>query len=40
MTASGLQDTFKEKQMLEDMYARGKTPWEVWSAPHRKKRIL
>lgn len=33
-------DTFKEKQMLEDMYARGKTPWEVWGAPRRKKRIL
>jgi len=23
-------DTFKEKQMLEDMYARGQVPWEVW----------
>lgn len=23
-------DTFKEKQMLDDMYARGDTPWEVW----------
>jgi glucose-1-phosphate cytidylyltransferase len=23
-------DTFKEKQLLEDMYARGTTPWEVW----------
>jgi glucose-1-phosphate cytidylyltransferase len=23
-------DTFKEKQMLEDMYARGHVPWEVW----------
>lgn len=23
-------DTFKEKQLLEDMYARGRTPWEVW----------
>ncbi len=23
-------DTFKEKQVLEDMYTRGKTPWEVW----------
>lgn len=23
-------DTFKEKQMLDDMYARGETPWEVW----------
>jgi glucose-1-phosphate cytidylyltransferase len=23
-------DTFKEKQLLEDMYTRGRTPWEVW----------
>jgi glucose-1-phosphate cytidylyltransferase len=25
-------DTFKEKQMLDDMYAKGDTPWEVWKA--------
>jgi glucose-1-phosphate cytidylyltransferase len=23
-------DTFKERQLLEDMYSRGETPWEVW----------
>jgi len=23
-------DTFKEKMALEDLYARGKAPWEVW----------
>lgn len=23
-------DTFKDKQLLEDMYARGVAPWEVW----------
>jgi glucose-1-phosphate cytidylyltransferase len=23
-------DTFKEKQMLEDMYSRGQVPWEIW----------
>jgi len=23
-------DTFKERQTLEDMYSRGKPPWEVW----------
>ncbi len=23
-------DTFKEKQLLEDMYSRGQVPWEVW----------
>jgi glucose-1-phosphate cytidylyltransferase len=26
-------DTFKEKQLLEDMYARGHVPWEIWK-PH------
>lgn len=29
-------DTFKEKQMLEDLYSRGETPWEVWKRPHGK----
>jgi glucose-1-phosphate cytidylyltransferase len=23
-------DTFKDKQRLDDMYAKGNTPWEVW----------
>jgi glucose-1-phosphate cytidylyltransferase len=23
-------DTFKDKQLLDDMYHRGETPWEVW----------
>jgi len=23
-------DTFKDKQVLEDLYARGAAPWEVW----------
>jgi glucose-1-phosphate cytidylyltransferase len=26
-------DTFKEKQLLDDMYSRGETPWEVWKSP-------
>jgi glucose-1-phosphate cytidylyltransferase len=26
-------DTFKDKQLLEDLYARGQVPWEVWKAP-------
>jgi glucose-1-phosphate cytidylyltransferase len=26
-------DTFKEKQRLDDMVARGETPWEVWKRP-------
>ena len=23
-------DTFKDKQLLEDMYSKGEAPWEVW----------
>ncbi len=23
-------DTFKDKMLLEDLYSRGRTPWEVW----------
>jgi len=23
-------DTFKDKQLLEDLYSHGKVPWEVW----------
>jgi glucose-1-phosphate cytidylyltransferase len=26
-------DTYKDKLLLEDMYSRGKVPWEVWKAP-------
>jgi glucose-1-phosphate cytidylyltransferase len=26
----GCMDTFKDKQLLEDLYARGQVPWEVW----------
>lgn len=29
----GCMDTFKEKQLLDDMYTRGDTPWEVWKTP-------
>lgn len=25
-------DTFKEKQLLEDLYSRGDPPWQVWKA--------
>jgi glucose-1-phosphate cytidylyltransferase len=25
-------DTFKEKQLLEDLYSRGQVPWEVWKS--------
>jgi glucose-1-phosphate cytidylyltransferase len=30
-------DTFKEKQLLEDIYARGHTPWEVWKATPQQR---
>ena len=23
-------DTFKDKQQLDDLYAKGRAPWEVW----------
>ena len=26
-------DTFKDRQQLEDIHARGNAPWEVWSPP-------
>ena len=26
-------DTFKDKQLLEDLYTRGQVPWEVWKTP-------
>ena len=31
-------DTFKDKQLLEDLYARGQVPWEVWKASRRPGR--
>jgi glucose-1-phosphate cytidylyltransferase len=27
-------DTFKDKQLLEDLYSRGQVPWEVWKNNH------
>ena len=37
----GCMDTFKEKQVLEDMHARGRAPWAVWlqepAASHRNQ---
>jgi glucose-1-phosphate cytidylyltransferase len=24
-------DTFKDRQQLEEIYARGRAPWEVWN---------
>lgn len=35
----GCMDTYKEKQQLDDMYARGIAPWEVWKdAPPNGRR--
>jgi glucose-1-phosphate cytidylyltransferase len=31
----GCMDTFKERQMFEDMYSRGQSPWEVWKSRDR-----
>jgi glucose-1-phosphate cytidylyltransferase len=30
-------DTFKDKQLLDDMYSRGETPWEVWKSSENQK---
>ncbi len=34
----GVMDTYKEKQALDDMVARGDTPWELWKKPAAAKR--
>jgi len=31
----GCMDTFKDKQTLDDMYARGEAPWEVWKTAQK-----
>jgi glucose-1-phosphate cytidylyltransferase len=28
-------DTFKDKQLLDELYSRGNAPWEVWKTPGR-----
>jgi glucose-1-phosphate cytidylyltransferase len=30
-------DTFKDKQTLDDMYARGEAPWEVWKTAQKNE---
>jgi glucose-1-phosphate cytidylyltransferase len=30
-------DTFKDKQHLDDVYARGEAPWEVWKNAHQSE---
>ena len=27
-------DTFKERQVLEDLYATGQAPWMIWDRHH------
>jgi glucose-1-phosphate cytidylyltransferase len=29
-------DTFRDKQMFDDMYSQGKTAWEVWKSPGKQ----
>jgi glucose-1-phosphate cytidylyltransferase len=31
-------DTFKDKQQLDDMYARGETPWAIWRPRAREEK--
>jgi len=33
-------DTFKDKQRLDDMYARSETPWEVWKSSTTGPKVL
>jgi glucose-1-phosphate cytidylyltransferase len=33
-------DTFREKQLLEDMYSRGQVPWEVWKQRPEPRPLL
>ena len=28
-------DTFRDKQMFDDMHSQGKTIWEVWKTPYK-----
>jgi len=30
MQARACMDTFKDKQLLEDVYSRGEVTWQVW----------
>jgi glucose-1-phosphate cytidylyltransferase len=32
-------DTFKDRQQLEDLYARGNAPWEVWKREHANGQV-
>ncbi len=32
-------DTFKDKQMLEDLHAKGNAPWEIWARKDLEEKI-
>ncbi len=32
-------DTFKDKQQLDDLYARGDAPWEVWKSSSPREEV-
>ena len=32
-------DTFKDRQQLEEIYARGNAPWEVWKGAGRASQV-
>lgn len=32
-------DTFKDKQLLEDLYTRGQVPWEVWKQNSQARKL-
>ena len=34
----GCMDTFKDKQVFDDMHARGETPWAVWKSSEAGRR--
>lgn len=36
----GCMDTFKDKQQLDDLYARGEAPWEVWKSATANRAVL
>jgi len=33
-------DTFKDRQLLEDMYTRGEVPWEVWKPRTAPRNVI
>ena len=33
-------DTFKDKNVLDDVYSRGEAPWEVWRPSANREPVL